>query len=145
MLRALPLLASLALGFAPVPSPKPADWVELRRLRGEWVLVSETHGGKPAPLRNMRWVFSGRGFDLTDDQGRYRWDVTLDPAARPKAMDQRAGPDEKGEVALVKAVYALEGDTLVACYDMADSASRPRDLSGKGATHCLQVFKRKKH
>jgi uncharacterized protein (TIGR03067 family) len=113
-------------------------------LRGEWVLVSETHGGKPAPLRRVRWVFSGRGFDLIDDQGTYRWDVTLDAGATPKAMDQRAGPDEKGEVALVKAAYALEGDTLLACYDMADSASRPRGLSGEEANHCLQGFKRKK-
>lgn len=143
MRRVLPLLAVLPLAFAPAPRPKPADHFELRRLQGEWVLIAEYHEGKQLAPRKMSWVFRGRGFDLIDHEGNYRWDVTLDPRAKPKAMDQRSAHDGAGEVTVTKAVYQLEGGTLTTCYDMTTDADRPRDLSGKHAGHCLQVFKRK--
>jgi hypothetical protein len=70
MLRALPLLASLTLGFAPAPPPpKPADWIELIHTLAEavwfafclrqysaWSLTAKTNGrwraaaGAAAPL-----------------------------------------------------------------------------------------------
>jgi hypothetical protein len=38
-------VAVLSLGFA--PAPKRTEEAELKRLRGEWTLVSESRGGKP--------------------------------------------------------------------------------------------------
>jgi uncharacterized protein (TIGR03067 family) len=142
MRRVLPLLALLSLAFAPAPRPRPADQVELRRLRGEWVLVSETYGGKAQTARSSRAVFSGCYLDLCSGQDVSRWKITVDPRASPKAMDRLLPTAKAGVFFLQKAAYSLEGDRLEVCYDSADWWARPKDLSGKGPSHHLLVYKR---
>jgi hypothetical protein len=42
--RALPLLAGMALGFAPAPPPRDTPKADLARLQGEWVRANFTIG-----------------------------------------------------------------------------------------------------
>jgi hypothetical protein len=42
------------------------------------------------------------------------------------------------------AAYAVRGDTLEVCYDNGEVWGRPRDLSGRGPTEILLVFRRVK-
>lgn len=136
-------VALLSFAFAPVPKPKPTDQVELGRLQGKWVLVAESYGGKPTTPPALEAVFSGRRLVLGPAKDAVGWEITLDPKASPRAMDKRMPAAEKGVFLLQKAAYSLEGDTLKLCYNASDWWARPKDLSGKGQSHHLRVFKRK--
>ena len=144
MRRVLPPLVVLCLGFAPAPVHRP-DKIGPgdTALRGEWVLVSETHGGLEQAPRKQSLVFFRRHLRLTGDAGTDRWELELDPASSPKAFDMRheSGPTKYR----LKCVYRVDGDDLITCYNINKHSIRPPDLSGKGGwSPCLQVFKRKK-
>ena len=143
MRRVLPPLIALCLGFAPAPVYRPdKTGPGDKSLRGEWVLVSETHGGLKQAPRRLSLIFFRRHIQLTAETGSHRWDLDLDPASSPKAFDMR---DEGGPTKYrLKCVYRVEGDDLITCYNINKHAVRP-DLSGNGPwAPCLQVWRRKK-
>jgi uncharacterized protein (TIGR03067 family) len=152
-MRYVLLLAVPSLAFAPAPFPGPdsAD-TEFRRLRGEWVFASGSRGGEAETPLELCWVFSERTLRKTDRHGvSSDWKVSLDPRARPKVMRWSNAPLKKVSDELldfksiqVTAVYSLTGDSLTICYNATDPWTAPKDLSGKGRTHHLRVFKRKK-
>src|SRR5262245_51375625 len=118
MRRVLPLLAVLLLGFAhaPVPPyrPKPdTSKDDLRNLKGSWVLVSSTSGGKP-------WVMPQRlpGYTFhSDDEWSgpaITWAIKLDTQNRLKRID---GKLKRGDAPYDRffGVYRLDADTLTVC------------------------------
>ena len=142
MRRVIPLLAVLTFAFAPLPLPKPVKKTDRGMLCGTWELASQTCGGVPQQ-RELKWVFTERASELTADHATSPWEVDLDQKKYPKTIDfrvvmpGRAPPPFRG-------VYALDGDDFKVCYDALDRTARPKDLSGRGASEVLWVFKRMK-
>jgi uncharacterized protein (TIGR03067 family) len=143
MRRVLLLLTVLPLGFAPAPAPRSTNAADLKALQGEWVLVSETRQGEPRVPGKARLEFSGTAVIVTDDYGNYRWEAVLDARTNPKTLDLRLAGSGAGDPRLVKALYAIRGDTLWVCTHVDDRTLRPANLLGKESFQCLQVFKRK--
>ena len=125
------------------PFPKSVEQEELRRLRGQWVMVSITHGGKKIADRKLTIVFFQDHVELIDADGTYKWGLIRHPSISPKGFDLWLVID--GRKRYIRYVYRIDGDTLTTCYKMhVASTTRPSDLSGKGDSLCQQVFRRKK-
>jgi uncharacterized protein (TIGR03067 family) len=143
---ALLLLALLSLAFAPAPLPRPAkrgpNGEELKKMQGTWALVSEREEGRQLRVGNVRAVIEDN--DLTFFVGGKKtgeWTFTLNATTKPKALDMQMCPP--GDL-LIRAVYALEGDTLTICQGGLVPRRRPADLSGQGPLGIKQVWKRVK-
>jgi hypothetical protein len=152
----LPLIAVLSLAFAPAPFPKPIRG-DLKELLGEWVLVSESYGGKVQPLRAVSITFYRDYVALKHKDGTSRWECKVWTHAQPKAFDRWHEFKEESPYArlvlgsakgtlLIKHVYRVSGEELVTCHNINPKQSHihPSNLSGKGGACCLQVWKRKK-
>jgi uncharacterized protein (TIGR03067 family) len=115
---------------------------ESRALEGAWVPVAASVAGQtlePADLRVRYLLLEGGGYRIVDrsnhvvDFGHY----TLDARASPAAIDiiGEHGPNA-GRTLL--AVYALEGDALTVCYDVAGGA-RPATLAPLAGRPLLSI------
>jgi uncharacterized protein (TIGR03067 family) len=152
MRRSLPLLtlAALSLAFAPAPLPRPpkADLSkdDLKRLQGTWILLEETILGKTYPCRELRLMVISRErlafFEGGEAGSRYA--MRLDARRTPKAMDLTPVPRPSGGFLILRAAYALEGDTLRVSYSR-DWVTRPASVAPFGVgCYCAKVYKRKK-
>jgi uncharacterized protein (TIGR03067 family) len=132
--------ALLSLAFAPAPFPRARRTRDdLTRIQGTWILESAMSGGKPTPSKLQAIIAQDHLF-LVDNGGKYRWDFTIDPTARPKALDMRFPRGNTSD--LLRTAYSLEGDTLKICYQPDQWTVRPTSVSGKVPSHYLWVFKR---
>jgi uncharacterized protein (TIGR03067 family) len=115
-------------------------------LNGTWVIASAELAGKPMPddfIRSVKLTIDGDQYaakvgDLTET-GTF----TVDPAAKPKAMDISAkdGP-HKGKK--IRAVYAVSGDALKVCYAL-DGGDRPAEFKSTAENKFyLVTYKREK-
>jgi uncharacterized protein (TIGR03067 family) len=108
----------------------------LRALDGWWIARHAILGGIALPAELVPelslLIFNG-GFFFGKDEGL----LTVDAAAEPAAMDIRIirGPNR---LRFVPAVFALTGDTLRVCYDLA-GRERPTDFSAPCGTRRLLV------
>lgn len=135
MCRHLLLAASVfALGFAPAPFPKPEPARgDLERLRGEWLLVSSTQGGKASgPRAHTAFVIAGDRLTVYQD-GRFasEWRISLD-STRPGQIDflrRLLGAESR-----IKGVYELDGDTLRFWSGPGDRPT-DRDAGAPGVIH----------
>jgi uncharacterized protein (TIGR03067 family) len=88
---------------------------ELKKLQGDWELVSFSIGGKRTDVAPGEVTFTVKGDRLScvNHRGETRhYSVTLHPSRRPAAMDLKGGRQRE----LHLCVYKLEGDTLtLAC------------------------------
>jgi uncharacterized protein (TIGR03067 family) len=146
MRRVVPLLIVLSLGFAPAPVYRETseELADRKKLQGTWHLTSTTDGGNPQQDRELRWIVSGNKVTLIDKDGEYPWSFTLSPASRPKAIEMWTSVGGASGALGLKAIYALDGDTLTVSFNWNDWRKRPKDLRGLGKNQLLQVFKRKK-
>jgi uncharacterized protein (TIGR03067 family) len=132
--------ALLSLAFAPAPFPRakrPKD--DLTRMQGNWVLISAMSGGTPQTSK-LQAIIARDHLFLVDPAGKYRWNITIDPRASPKALDMRLPAGNSST--LLRTAYSLEGDTLKICYQPGQWAVRPTSVSGTVPSHYLWVFKR---
>jgi len=138
------LLALSALAFAPAPLPRPdrrPGCAELKAMQGEWVLVGETYtNGPPRPKRHLRASVAGRHvtFSPEGDALAGSWAIDLAPGEQPKAIDLRLADGRR----LIRAVYSLEGDRLVLCWESTAEAVRPKKLPGNSPVACWLTFER---
>src|SRR5262249_32868589 len=107
---------------------------DLKELQGVWVLAAEVEGGRKLRPRPLRAVVAGDS--LTFEQGGQvlgRWQIQLGPGKSPRSLVMCirlsrvfgvpcAGWREGEDWWVVRASYALDGDTLRLCYDMADNS-----------------------
>ena len=142
MRQLLPLLAVLCLAFAPAPFPRPDRPADLRKLEGEWVLVSLTSGGVTDHPR--KWLFiSGHSLSITAAGSAYvsRYRFTLNPKASPPNIDLRMFHGNT-VTHRMNSSYLLRGDELLICYHLAARDRQPAEVSGRKPGTCLMVFKR---
>lgn len=124
--------------------PQPTD-----SLDGTWELVSLIEEGKPIPTQvvkqtmvaNAHIVISGQLLAFEKPDGKVKTlAFTIDPNASPKQMDL-AGAVNLGS----KGIYMRDRDTLLVCFSMTDTESRPKEfVSLPGKNSVMMTFTRAK-
>jgi uncharacterized protein (TIGR03067 family) len=142
------LLASLALGFAPVPPYRPkANQAGLKAIQGEWVRARHTISGRAASPAAATLVIAGDrlSYGQAPVPGQPSWQIKLDERRGPKVLDREWVVPGSMLGECWRGIYTVEGDTLTLCSVVGWSeAARPADFSGKETGHIVEVFKRRK-
>lgn len=113
---------------------------------GKWQAIEAELAGKKFPPRitkSINLTLDGDNYLVTTDDGEDRGTVRIRPDEKPSAMDITGtiGPN-KGKTFL--AIYKLEGDKLIVCYDLAGK-SRPKEFKTEPATQLfLAVYQKSK-
>jgi len=150
---------------AAVPAAEPAsDLVkaELKKLEGQWLVVSSERSGKKYPTGNEHWVFVGdrarvhlrpgnadknAPFVVNEGNLLLTYHFKLDPSKSPKTLDETTEYKMNKTITPHRiAIYKLEGDTLTICYaGYYDKGKHPGDFSAaKDSDRSLIVLKREK-
>jgi serine/threonine-protein kinase len=117
---------------------------DLEKLQGTWTMVAAERGGQSEKTaRDLQATFTGVRFATrSGDKVLFQSTFTLDPSAKPKAIDIvfTEGSD-KGKSR--QGIYVLEGDTLKVCYSDV-GRERPTEFTTKEGTggHLLFVYRR---
>jgi len=137
MCYVIPLLVVLTGG--PLPEARPAG---LEALQGEWVLVAESLNGSPIrpPRGSYTVVFDGsRSTVSAGKEVTARWEVTLDPTAKPARMDEKADGKSVAEI------YRLDGDTLtIAFRNRWNDPRRPTDFEPRAGVGIYVLARQKR-
>jgi uncharacterized protein (TIGR03067 family) len=121
-------VAAIALACARTPAPPPLD--------GAWAISSATLGGKDLPLTvfgNSRLQLAAGKYVFQNDTGEY----AVIPGTQPAAMEIRGqhGPNA-GKT--FPAIFQLQADTLIVCYDLS-GAARPKAFASDSGTQLYLV------
>jgi RNA polymerase sigma factor (sigma-70 family) len=127
-------------------SPVPADprtdagKTDLDRLQGVWSVVSMESGGKPYKLGELEkavFMVDGKRACWQTSDSETQGGLYLDTTRTPRTYDLATS------TRTFEGIYALEGDTLRLCYELADEPRRPRGfVTEKGSLQVLVVLKR---
>jgi uncharacterized protein (TIGR03067 family) len=138
-------LAVLMLGFAPAPfslaDKAPSGTNDLKKLEGEWCMVSATYEGRPA-FRTTKVTLRIEGTTLTpyyDASIPRTYTLMLDSRKIPKVVDYRHPEDGKEHT--WRGIYRLEGDILTICRRKSE---RPAHFADSTKETFCEVYKRKK-
>lgn len=151
-MRVLPAVAiGLAVGAviaAPQAKDKPDAKDDLKKLAGDWAVVSYQLGGaefvNTPQFQGAVWSFAGGKYTLQNGAFTEEGTVKLDQAKKVPTIDLdiSAGPDRGKEQI---GVYQLDGDTLVFSLALPGATDRPTELtSPPGSRNLLVTMKRKK-
>jgi RNA polymerase sigma factor (sigma-70 family) len=128
----LPPAASAAPG--PRPSAMKGD---LGRLQGVWAVVSMEGDGKRGKPEKVLFMVDGNRVCWQARDGELQGGLYLDATSRPKAYDIATS------TRTFLGIYALNGDTLRLCYDMALEPKRPTVFATEpGSQRVLVVLRR---
>lgn len=144
----VPFAAVVALALAaPLGADEKAD-ADLKAMVGKWKVQKAELGGKDIAehLKELKFEIRAGG-KYTVEVGEEKDDgsFTVDPSKSPKVMDVKpTGGPHKGKT--VKAIYKIDGDTFVVCYDFdTDTGKRPEKFESKPDTMLLLItYKREK-
>jgi uncharacterized protein (TIGR03067 family) len=142
------VLAMLAVGLLaaadkPVSDEAKAD---LKKLAGSWALVEEVSDGQKQGddyVKKIKWIINEDGSwkVLEDGNVKYKGKLTVDPKAKPRAIDSVLEGEQAGTV--VRSIYEVDGDTLKHCFTVGEE--RPKSFESKPGSRCINsVFKRVK-
>jgi uncharacterized protein (TIGR03067 family) len=133
----------LAAGLLAAPKDDPAE-KELKKLDGNWVLVSGEDDGKKVSekaIQTARLTVKGDQHTVTVGDTTYKGTHKLNPTKRPKTIDitDTEGPF-KGKTVL--GIYDLGREEFRLCYAL-PGKERPKEFSAKAGTgHRFHVWKR---
>jgi len=119
------------------------NYVERKKLRGTWEVVSCKLGGKSltnAPL--SRFVFEGISVTIVEKTKSLKTAYTLDMATEPKGI--RLSALSSSSKVPVDGVFSVEDDALVICIELAREAPAPNKLETKEGDRRLLVTLRRK-
>jgi uncharacterized protein (TIGR03067 family) len=127
------ILAAVALGLTALPAQDAAAKKDLAALQGTWTLVAMEVEGKAVEadkLRGTTLTIKDNKYTLVSRQQQHEVEITLDAAAKPKAIDMKFldGPN-KDRVG--KGVYTIEGNTLKICRHLDPQDPRPEGFATK--------------
>jgi uncharacterized protein (TIGR03067 family) len=114
----------------------------MEELRGRWRVVRWEKNGKPWPAEpgDAVWVFKQDSVDVVSTEGDFAWNVKLDTARNPKAIDLTG---RTGDRPLSRpGIYLRAGDHLVLCYQ-AGRAGRPSQFFTRPDSGLELVFLRR--
>lgn len=137
------LFAAAALAVAAGAQEPAAD---LKAAAGKWTVVRAELGGKDATAFHKGvelHLTPAGGYTVLVGTEKDEGAVTLDPTKTPKQMDivGKAGPNA-GKT--MKAIYTLDGDKLVVCYEPG-GGDRPTEFKTKaGSKQFLAEYTRAK-
>jgi uncharacterized protein (TIGR03067 family) len=119
---------------------------ELKKLEGNWVMVSGEEKGKKLPedaVKNAKLTIKGDKHTVKVGEESFVGTHKLDPSAKPKAIDATDTEGTfKGKTTL--GIYKLEGDKFTVCFAPPDK-DRPKEFSTKSGTgQFIHVWKRQK-
>ena len=135
-----------AFDFFEVRSPLDAekddpDFVERKKLRGTWEVVSCKLGGKPLTGLLSRFAFEGMNVTIWERAMSLEAEYKLDVAKEPKGLTLSAlSSNSKGPV---RGLYAIKGDTLVICQELDPETPVPSKLETLDGDHRLLVTLRR--
>jgi uncharacterized protein (TIGR03067 family) len=147
MLRQAPFLAILTLLLVVSARADEKTDAELKALAGTWKVEKAELGGKDttAILKDLKLTVDASGkYTVEIGKEKEEGTFTVDLSKTPKQMDltSKDGPN-KGK--MIKAIYKLDGDTLVACYDLnTEKGARPEKFESKDDNQFLVTYKREK-
>jgi len=116
-----------------------------KQLQGTWIATKAERDGKAADdVVGHRLSFTGNRFRIQSKDGKlvYAGTVRVDPSAKPAAIDfDNTDGILKGKT--WKAIYALDGDTLVTCDNAPNlDERRPTAFEARsGSGYILITFK----
>ena len=141
-------LVAVALYFAvPIGADDKTD-ADLKAMVGNWKVEKVELGGKDITehLKDLKFeIRAGGKYTVEVGQEKDDGSFTVDPAKKPKEMDVKpTGGPHKGKT--VKAIYKIDGDTFIVCYDFdTDAGKRPEKFESKPDTMLLLItYKREK-
>lgn len=146
MKQVLCILAMLTLSLT-TTACRSTGAKELKMLAGTWQPVEAELGGQKFPdeiLRTMKLTMSDDRYTVNAggqvDSGTFK----LQPSTTPKAIDITGteGPNE-GKTFL--AIYQLQGDTLLVCYDLAGQQRPAEFKTAKDTQQFLVSYQREKN
>jgi uncharacterized protein (TIGR03067 family) len=130
---ALLALAALATGFARAG--------EGDRFQGTWKAIFGEIGGKEATsaqLKGFQAIVDGDKFILVEGAGKETVHFTLNPDAKPRAVDFYKGSGKKDK--LWHGIYEFNGKDLKQCWGPA-GGDRPKDFNSKASNqHRYFIF-----
>lgn len=130
MKRSAALLAVACLSAAALGGDDEASKADLKRLQGKWKLVGLVADGKPQEV-SPKTIYNFEGNKNVYDGGGSFDLITLNAKADPKELTfdrvLKNGDTRKG----VKAIYAIDGDTLKICVAADPKVERPKAFESK--------------
>lgn len=139
-------LAMLIGLFVPAPKerepfagkPQSQSKIDLRKLQGEWIVVSLEAKGKDftEEFSKAKVVIEKDKMTMGSGKDAMMADFSLDATTKPKQIDFNG-------VVKVQGIYELDGDTLKICFAAAGKP-RPTEFTTKAdRDHGMFAFKRK--
>ena len=138
-------LCSLFVFAMPAVADDKSD-AEFKALVGKWDIVKSELGGMDVTehLKAMKFEIMAGGKYVAEignekDEGAF----TMDLGKTPKEMDVKStGGPNKDKV--IKAIYKLDGDTMVVCYELGGGDRPAKFESKEKSMQLLTAYKRKK-
>lgn len=115
----------------------------LKKLQGEWIVVSISEDGKPEPeaeIKKYNVSVKADKMIVRGDGGERILTMKIDPAKTPIELDVTV-TEGKNDVTEVRAICKLDGDTFTLC-GTDKPKDRPKEFAG-GKDVTLIVLKRK--
>ena len=129
---ALPLTGCGITSMTALPMPAP-------NLTGSWVPMSAELGGRYFDPRNFRGgvleVSDSNGYAFAGDKGS----ITLLPGGAPPYKMDILGKQGPNAGRTILAVYAMDGEELTVCYQLARDGARPESLMSPADSQILLV------
>ena len=137
--------------FAFVAAPaagddKPDAAADLKAMVGKWTVTKAELGGKDITehLKDMKFAITDGGkYTAQVGEEKDAGTFTVDVSKSPRRMDVKpTGGPARGKT--VKAIYKIDGDTLVLCYEHDTSVEKhPETFESKDGTTLLLVTYRR--
>jgi uncharacterized protein (TIGR03067 family) len=144
----LALVAALfSTAFLAVAAARADADGDLKALVGKWALVKGELGGKDVTehLKDLDFrIAAGGKYTATVGKLVDEGSFTVDPTKTPKQMDIKTGKGGPSAGKELKAIYTLDGDALVICYQFG-GGDRPAAFKSEPDTkQYLARYKRAK-
>lgn len=101
----------------------PKNKTDLDRLQGLWKVVTSKSGKHTSGGENAFLIVHGNRACLQCDEGEISGGIYIDIKSELKSLDFATSPWTR------QCIFALDGNTLLLCYDLAQEAKRPTDFS----------------
>lgn len=140
-------LTAILVSAASAPADDKDAAADLKALVGKWTIEKSELGGKDITevLKVLQFeIMPGGKYVAKHGESKDEGTFTVDPGKKPKRMDIKTGETGPSKGKTMKAVYKLDGDELVICYQFGGGDYPAKFESPAGTQLLLTTYKRKK-